>query len=270
MNSRTIKFANPNDLIAATDSPWACPPKSSFADMILKPSYRELEYRFPVGQTTLRVLPALAGSTKSFMLGAHVIKYPGGRHLHPRSLTGGQPSVFDYAYRWCIKHRPEVIYSKHNFGGYKLLADPMSVFWIVVNLPDESTREPVSVARLVVASGYDGSRGGVAGLGHLVWREFQQKDEAGKLIADPEDPEGCPHLVVDRIQPKGTRYPSYTLRMGRSPSPIQDWLGRMNDDELDFLQPLEQLIHIPDPEEEWKLLAKIMPIELVEEIQSST
>jgi hypothetical protein len=147
-----------------------------------------------------------------------------------------------------------------------LLADPASVFALLVETPDSRS----VVAKWVVAGAYDASRGGVAGLGHLAWKVFQEKDEAGKLIADPSDPETCPHLMVDRAQPKGARYPSYSLRLGRSPSPIGDWLARMDPAELEILHPLEEVIHIPTREEEWKLLEKVMPEELVRQIRDAT
>lgn len=266
MTTKTIEFANPKDLIAAAGSPWASPLKSTFADLVLKPEYRNRICRFPIGSTTVRVLPPLAGSTREWMLGGHVIRYPGGQHLHVRSLQPGCPSVFDLAYRWCLKHQPESLFGKHNPQGYKLLADPVSVFGVLVERQDSRA----VTAQWVVAGAYDGSRGGVAAFGHLAWKAFQEKDDAGKLIADPSDPETCPHLVVERVQPKGARYPSYSLRLGRSPSPIGDWLSRMEETELEVLRPLEFVVHIPDSDEEWKLLENVMPPELVARIRDES
>ncbi len=117
---------------------------------------------------------------------------------------------------------------------------------------------------------YDGSRGGVAGLGHLVWKVFQEKDDDGKLNSDPSDPENCPHLLVERVQPKGARYPSYSLRLGRSPWPIGDWLTRMDPADLETLHPLEEVIHIPTPKEKRKLLEKVMPEELIRQIREAS
>jgi len=266
MTTKTIEFANPKELITAGGSPWASPRKSTFADLVLKPEYRNRTLRFPVGSTTVRVLPPLAGSTRDWMLGGHVLKYSGGQHLHGRSLEPSCPSVFDLAYRWCVKHQPESLYSRHSPQGYKLLADPVSVFGVLLEVPDRCT----VTAKWVVAGAYDGSRGGVAAFGHLAWKAFQEKDENGKLIADPSNPETCPHLVVERVQPKGAKYPSYSLRLRRSPSPIGDWVSRMEPAELEILRPLEEVVHVPTQEEEWKLLEHVMPPELVARIRSES
>ncbi len=102
------------------------------------------------------------------------------------------------------------------------------------------------------------------------WKVFQEKDEAGKLIANPADQETCPHLVVERVQPKGARYPSYSLRLGRSPSPVGDWLSRTEPVELEMLRPLEEVVHIPTPEEEWKLLETVVPPALVFKIRDES
>lgn len=266
MTTKTIEFASPKDLVAAPGSPWDRPRSPSFADFVLKPEYRNRIHRFPVGITTVRVLPPLAGSTRDWLLGCQVLKYSGGQHLHGRTLAPDHRSVFDVAYRWCLKHRPESLYSKQNPQGYRLLADPVSVFGMLVETPDAR----MVVARWAVAGAYDGGRGGVAGLGHLVWKVFQEKDENGRFIADPSDPETCPHLVVERVQPKGARYPSYSLRLGRSPSPIGDWLARMEPAELEVLRPLEEVVHIPTPDEEWQLLENVMPPELVARVRSES
>jgi hypothetical protein len=266
MTTKTIEFASPKELIDSPGNPWERPRSASFLDLVLRPEYRNRIHRFPVGISTVRVLPPLAGSTRGWLLGCQVLKYPGGQHLHGRSLDPGRQSVFDIAYRWCRKHQPESLFSKLNPQGFRLLADPVSVFGLLVETPDSHS----VTARWVVAGAYDGGRGGVAGLGHLVWKEFQEKDENGRLIANPSDPETCPHLVVDRVQPKGARYPSYTLRPGRSPSPIGDWLDRMDPAEMEVLRPLEELVHIPSPDEEWKLLENVMPPELVARIRSES
>ncbi|MCP5542945.1 MAG: hypothetical protein H7A49_03450 [Akkermansiaceae bacterium] len=268
MTRKIIEFADPKNLIGPFDNQGAPPRKSSFEDLVLKPEYRDRIYRFPVGTTKVRVLPALAGSNMNWMLTGHALGHPGGRHLHPRTLAAGRSSVFDAAYRWCRENSPELLRSKSSPEGYRLLADPLAICWLLVDLPAEPGETPKTVARLLVASAYAGDRGGVAGVGHLISRLFQEKDENGALIADPSKPETCPHLLVERVQATGVRYPSYSLRLGREPSPIDDWFARMEPEELEILRPLEEVIHIPAPEEEWKLLQNSIPAELVSKIRA--
>jgi len=56
----------------------------------------------------------------------------------------------------------------------------------------EMQEKPTVAVKWVVAGAYNGCRGGVAGLGHLVWKVFQEKDEDGKMIPNPSDPQTCP------------------------------------------------------------------------------
>ena len=169
-------------------------------------------------------------------------------------------------HRWCLKHQPESLYSNHNPQGFKLLADPVSVFALFVEMQEK----PTVAVKWVVAGAYNGCRGGVAGLGHLVWKVFQEKDEDGKLIANPSDPQTCPNLVVERVQPKGAKYPSYSLQLGRSPSPVGDWLSRMDPAELEIFRPLEEVVYIPMPEEEWKLFENVVPSAQVTKIRNDS
>ncbi len=263
---KTIEFASPSDLAHTTSSPWSSPTKATYLNMALKPEYRDRIHRFPEGETRVRVVPPISGSTRDWLLGCQVLKYTGGQHLHARSLKPNGSSVYDIAYRWCLKNQPDSLYSKRHPDGYRLLTDPLSICCMLVESPDS---DAVTV-RWLVAGAYDGSRGGVPGLGHIFWQAFQDKDEHGKLIADPADPEGCPQLTVNRVQPKGTRYPSYSLRVGRSPSPIEDWLARMESSEMEQLRPLEDVVHVPTPEEEWKLLENVLPPELISQIRADS
>jgi hypothetical protein len=147
MTTKYIEFASPKDLAAAPGSPWDRPRSPSYADLVLKPEYRDRIHRFQVGTTTARVLPPLAGSTRNWLLGCQVIKHSGGQHLHGRTLNPDHRSVFDLAYRWCRRHQPESLYSKQNPQGFRLLADPVSVFGLLVEVPDSRA----VVARWVVA-----------------------------------------------------------------------------------------------------------------------
>ncbi len=261
-----IEFASPSDLAHTTSSPWSSPTKAAYRNLALKPEFRDRIHRFPVGESTVRVIPPLAGSTHGWLLGCHVLKYVGGQHLHPRSLTPGALSVFDLAYRWIVKNKPELLFSKRRPDGYRLLADPLSVCGLLVEAP--GTR--AVTVKWLVAGAYDGSRGGVPGLGHSIWNVFQGKDKAGKLIADPGDLANCPDLVVNRVQPKGARYPSYSLQLGHTPAPISEWLDRMDPSELDLMRPLENVVHIPGAEEEWELLKNVLPPELVAKIRADS
>lgn len=258
----TIEFAptTDQDLLIA---PWTNPEKSSFHDLVLKPEFAARRYKFPLGTTWFRILPPLPESKKAWMLGINVLKYGGGQHVHTRSVKAGGKSVFDLAYAWLREHRPGDLFSKSNMAGIRLLPSPVSVLWILV---EEANK---TVARLVVASGYDGSRGGTPGYGCQILRATQELDEDGRLIAKAAHPTEGVQLCMEKSQPPGSRYPSYSLRVGRTPAPIDQFLARMDPEECAALTPLESVVHIPSADEEWSILEKVIGSETVAEIRAS-
>jgi hypothetical protein len=262
--TNTIQFNETAISEAADLSPWSAPTGGSYRDLVLKPEYVERRFKFPVGATWCRIVPALQGSTKGWMLGIHALDHPNGRHVHPRTLEPGEKSVFDHAYRWIKEHRPEDLYGKHNKeNGIRLLPDPVCLFWVLITENDKT------VARLILASGYDGSRGGAPGLGHKILQLSRERAEDGELVGDPKDPINGPQICVEKKQTPGSRYPSYSLRMGRVPAPIEELVAKMEPSEVDVLTPLEDVVHVPNREEEWELLAKMLDQETINEIKDS-
>ena len=265
MKTPTIEFNESTADPITCASPWAGSAKSTYQDLLLKPEYASLRFKFPLGTTWFRIVPALKNSDKGWMLGVHALNYSGGRHAHPRTLVPGDKSVFDQAYGWCKEHKPESLYSKANKGtnAYRLLTDPVCLFWMITEI------EGKPVARLLLASGYDGSRGGTPGLGHQIWELTQEKDEDGNLIGNPADPESGTQISIEKTQVPGARYPTYRLSRGRIPAPVTEMLGKMDPEELAALTPLEEIVHRPSEEEEWQLLENVIDPETIREIQSA-
>lgn len=269
MTTKTIEFNETNTELTASQSPWATPAKSSYKDLILKPEFAARRFKFPIGKTWFRIVPALPGSVMGWMLGIHALNYTGGRHVHPKSLkpgalgTPGAKSVFDSAYGWCKDHAKESLYSKSNKEGYRLLADPICLFWMLTEVDGKP------VARLLLESGYDGSRGGNPGLGHQIWKLSQEKDEEGNRIGNPADPMIGTQICVEKMQVPGSRYSNYTAKMGRVPVIINEMLAKMDPEEVAALTPLEEVIHVPSEEEEWKLLENVIDAKTVGEIRQS-
>lgn len=245
-----------------TTSPWAPSKSSSYMDLVLKPETQTRRLRFAVGQTWVRIVPAFKSSIHNWMMPIHVLNFEGGRFAHPKSLKRNAKSVFDHAYAWAQEHQPELLFSKTNKAGVRLLTDPMSVFWVLHEAEGET------VARLFLGSGYDGSRGGVPGLGYQLWRMTKERDEAGNLTSDPVDPQGGLLVCVEKTQPKGAKYPSYGLRLGRQPSPVDSFLAKMAPEEVGALCPLENVIRELTEDEQWICLAKVMSQDIVAQIRS--
>lgn len=197
------------------------------------------------------------------MLGLHSLNYKGGRHAHPKSLTPGTRSVYDEAYEWLKVNKGDTLYSKANREGVRLLTDPLCLFWMLAE------EESKVVARLVLASGYDGSRGGTPGLGHMIWKLAEERDEDGNLVANPVDAEAGLQIGIERTQLAGSRYPSYTIRKGRIPVPVSKYLDRMEPAEIDTLAPLEDIVHKVSESEEWQLLENVLDSETVSKIREA-
>jgi hypothetical protein len=262
MQTTSIEFNTPSAVPVTSVSPWL-PPAKRYQDLVLKPGFAERKYKFPTTATWFRVVPALPGSERGWMLGVHVLQYSGGRHAHSNSIIRGAKSVYDHAYGWLKENRPDALYSKANKEGFRLLTDPYYLCWIIVE------EEGKPVARLLLAKGYDGSRGGTPGLGHQILQLPEEVDEDGNPLGDPADPVKGAQICVEKRQVAGSRYPSYRLRRGRVAAPYDEMLARMDPQEAAALTPLERVVHLPDEEEEWQILANVIDADTLSEIRNS-
>jgi len=263
MNPQTIEFASPSASGESSTAPWHTASNGTFQDLIIKPEFAVRRYKIPTGATWFRIVPALRPSTKGWMLGVHALSYEGGQHIHAKTIKPGAKSVFDAAYQWCKNNCPESLFSKANKDGYKLLANPVCLFWILV---EEGGKV---VSRLVLASGYDRSRGGNDGLGHQILKKVQERDEHGSLVANPVDAEAGLQFGIEKTLSQGSRYPNYTLKIGRVPAPMSELLAKMDPLEIAALAPLEDIVHLPSEEEEWKLLEKVIDPATVSKIRAA-
>ena len=261
--NKTIQFKQSPPDANQSASPWTTPARSSYKDLILKPEFAERQLQFSTGETWLRVIPALKSSTMNTYLGVHALGYQEGRHCHPRTVSSTSRSVFDKAYTWLQKHDKDSLFCKANKEGYRLLTDPLVLMWVITEVHGKT------VARLLLAKAYDGSRGGVPGLGHQIWSLSKDVDEDGALLGDPADPELGVQICVTKKQVAGAKYPSYSVKRGRVPAPIGDICTRMEEDEVNALAPLENVVHLPSEEEEWSLLENVIDADTVRRIRES-
>lgn len=264
MNNTRIEFAEQSADITTqtTTTPWKRERESRYQDLVFKPEYAARKLRFPLGQTWMRILPPLRGSVNGPLLGIHAVEFDGGRFAHPRTLKTNAKCAFDHAYGWAKENTPESLYSKANRKGVRLLSNPFATFWVAVE------EEGRTVARLFFGSAYDGSRGGVAGLGWQIFQMSQQKDETGSLIADLAHPKNGVLVGVEKVQAKGAQYPTYRLQIGRQSAPADEAIAKMDEAEVAALVPLEYTIRVLTPEEEWECLSKVMASSTVEQIRA--
>jgi hypothetical protein len=244
-------------------SPWSEPPRAAFHDEILKTEFEERRLQLPIGETWMRIVPAQEGSAHSWLLPVRALSYTGGRFAHPKTLRPNAKSAYDNAYSWLSKNRPELLFSKTNKSAARLLTDPIALFWVVVDLGGGP------VLRLFQASGYDGSRGGVPGLGFQIWRMTRQLEDPDGSYTDAVDPEIGVQICVEKIQPSGAKYPTYRVRRGLNPAPVDPIIERLAAEERAALVPLENVVRELTDEEQWERLGRTLPRAVVAEIRTS-
>ena len=127
-----------------------------------------------------------------------------------------------------------------------------------------------TVARLLYASGYDGSRGGIPGLGYQLWKAAKEVDETGKVVANAVDPNAGFRVCIEKTQNPGAKYPSYSLRVGRIPAPIGEIMDVMDAEEINAISPLENVIEQLCEEDQWKALETYIAKETVAEIRTDS
>ncbi|MCX6972356.1 MAG: hypothetical protein NTV93_19705 [Verrucomicrobia bacterium] len=262
----TIEFVNNNNK-ANLSSIWSKKTRSEFSDRILKPEYKERRLRFQTGSNWFRIVPAIEPAIEptgyEWMIGLHVQNYPGGKFLHPKTLTKNARSAFDHAYAWCKKNHPEALFSKENPTGARLLTDKMTLCWVIV---EEEGRQ---VARLLLASGYDASRGGAPGLGYDILSSSREFDEKGRLVTEAAHEVDGVRMCVEKTQPATAKFPSYSLRVGRVAAPMAAIREAISSEELQVLTPLENVVDQISMEEQWQCLEKVIAPETVAEIRAS-
>lgn len=258
----TIEFTD-SEATANLASPWKNPTRSSFEDRVLKPAYQDRRLRFGEGVTRFRIVPSIKPSRFAWCMSLPVLGYPGGRFIHPRIFSAGTRSAYDHAYQWLRENNPAALFSKTNREGIRLLTDKLCLFWVLVEDADKVS------ARLLLASDYDASRGGSAGLGHEIWKATRDCDETGAQVADAISPTAGVFVTVEKRLGKGAKFPAYSVRIGRQPAPIAPLLERMSAEERSVLTPLENVVQQLTEEEEWQCLAKVMAPEHVEHIRAS-
>jgi hypothetical protein len=239
---------------------------SAFKDLVLKDAYRKYRHRFEPGKIKIRLLPAIGKNSKGqWSLKVPVLLHPSGRHAHPRTIESGARTkcVYDLAYEFIKKNYPNRLFSKENKSGIRLLPSSAAVCWAIIQ-DGNGTR-----LRLLLSSNYDGSRGGAASFGSLL-PEFVSRCGLDETVpGHPLNPSDGVSLLIERIGGPDTKFPSYHFSVADDRSPLQPILDRLTDVEYNMLCPLEETIQIMEPEEEWKLLRKVVGDDLLSEMLSA-
>jgi len=263
MNSHTNPQFHTTTFSIEAESPWEKRKIKKFDDRVLLPEYAARKLRFPFGNTWFRILPAMQPSKHSWMMGIHSLSYDGGRFTHPRTLRPDMKSVFDHAFSWAKKHYPQSLYGRENKKGVRLLSDTLGLCWCITQMNGKN------VARLILASGYDSSRGGDPGIAHRIWSATCRRDEDGNLLHDVIDPLAGRLMCVSKTIPEGAKSPIFHVSVGKQPAPIAELMSSMDIEEIKALRPLENTIQQLHEEEEWQALSRLIAPSTVSLIRDS-
>ncbi len=260
--NQTIEFA-PTSGFGKQTAPWERNAPTDFKDLVFKDEFKNRKLVLENGPNWLRVVPALLESNH-WMLNVPTISIKGGRFAHPRTIQRGGVSPFDLAYRWLAANSPEKLFNSKNPGGYQLLCKSLCAFWCL-----KESGSGIE-ARLFLGSSYDGSGKGEPGLGYRIWQKLSKPDGDVDVIMEPLHPVRGTMLCIEKIQPPGVRYPTYSIRSGRKAAPIQELLDRMEPMEFDLLRPIERTIREVGEEEQWQHLEAIVGDATTGDIRSAS
>lgn len=211
----------------------------------------------------MRIIPNKDGKHE-WMLPLHVIKHESFVFVHPRTFGNTARCVFDDAYGWFKEHRPQDLYSKNNrTAGFRLLSDRMMACFVALQEDDKI------VTRIFLHNGYNGERGGAAGLGYRILQIILDEDENGQPMNEIVNAERGVQIGIEKSKPVGAQFPRYDLHVGRLACPLDKMLARMDADELRALCPIKDAVRELTREEQWPLLTKVVGEEVTEHIRKS-
>lgn len=238
--------------------------QNAFEDLVLVEDYRKYRHRFEPGKTKIRLLPAMAEDS-NWILEVPTLQTPNARHAHPQSLRVGSDSqsVFDLAFAYMKARCPNRLFGRTNKSGIRLLPSQLSICWAIIEDANGIR------LRLLLHSHYDGSRGGANGLGNTIYNQVLSSGNNCDQPGHPLNPTDGVSLVVERIGGGDTKYPSYRVSLADDRCPLELLLEKITEVEHNALRPLEEIIHFVEPEDEWRLLAKVVGDDLVHEIRSA-
>lgn len=256
---KTIEFqtSTNNTALSTRGKPGA------YEDLVLSASFRNYRHRFESGKTKIRLLPALMNGT-DWLLKVPALQHSNGRHTHPSALKDGAKSVFDLALEHMKAEYPIRLFSSANKTGFRLFPMPMSICWAVVE-DANGVR-----LRLLLHSFYETKRDGANGLGNMIYNQVLRAGQQTGLPGHPLNVLDGTSLLVERVRGSDTKFPSYRVSLADDRGPLQPILDKISDVEYNTLCPLEETLLILEPEEEWRLLAKVVGDDLIAEIRPAT
>ena len=109
--------------------PWRKAAAKTYMDELLRPEFADRQVRLAEGPNWMRIVPASASESETWMLGLHVLATATGKFAHPRTFLPAARGVWDSVYSKLRKDSPGKLYSRENRDGLIQLFDKVSGHW---------------------------------------------------------------------------------------------------------------------------------------------
>jgi hypothetical protein len=238
-----------------------------FRDLTFKPAFQKRVHRFVPGLTWIRFLPALKGSTSSWMHRFQQYAFPASKFVDT-----GRNNPVEVAKQWLRENEPGVLYTKDKKTGFKLWSKEMGLAWIIDVAAPKGQR-----LKIFLSSLYDGSRGGAPGLAFRITNKaLEVGNEPGsvsfgrRIYPDITSPTEGRLVGVTRTGTDQTT--SYDCKIGSAPHGLPNELlvELLTDEELELVTPIENVLQTPDEKTVEELLADYIGAELCEKMTVPT
>lgn len=270
MSRNNIQFVS-NE--TKTTEPSVAPQRqegSGFNRLWLSENYSKLVLKLKEGDNLVRFVPPVKGTTySSFVLPLLVAKIDntefvtavGDQAVGIANRQTRDTSPLATAYWYLYKNAKGSLYSaRENPNGFRLRPKQVGVSWVITF---DEERKPI--VRLLSASLYSGDKGTKGVLGEVLLKSREEDidpvtGEKTPKFGDISDPETGNFVNIKKIKDHNIADPiksvSYqTTISSKASPPLSELLAKVSDEEIDFLQPLDNIINVASDEQQ-KIILK--------------
>lgn len=270
MSRNNIQFVS-NE--TKTTEPSVAPQRqegSGFNRLWLSEDYSKLVLKLKEGDNLVRFIPPVKGTTySSFVLPLLVAKIDntefvtaiGDQAVGIANRQTRDTSPLATAYWYLYKNAKGSLYNaRENPNGFRLRPKQVGVSWVITF---DEERKPI--VRLLSASLYSGDKGTKGVLGEVLLKSREEDidpvtGEKTPKFGDISDPETGNFVNIKKIKDHNIADPiksvSYqTTISSKASPPLSELLGKVSDEEIDFIQPLDNIINVASDEQQ-KIILK--------------
>lgn len=283
--NRNIQFVQSEVKTAEPSAPQQRAEGSGFNRLWLSEDYSKLVLKLKEGDNLVRFMPPIKGTTySSFVLPLLVAKIDntefvtaiGDQAVGIANRQVRDTSPLATAYWYLYKNSRNSLYSsRENPNGFRLRPKQVGVSWVITF---DEERKPI--VRLIQASLYSGDKGTKGVLGEVLLKSKEEDvdpvtGEKTPKFGDISDPESGNFVNIKKIKDHEISDPiksvSYQTTISSKPSPaLSDLLAKVSDEEIDILQPLDNIINVASDEQQRIILKEYLGNDYYRDIFNNT